>query len=87
VWFNVIEIRSSAQDFRNWHECDLRVAPINVRSWESNGLNADVVFGPFMTQTGSRIIRLVVRSEYKRGMPNRWLRLELEQFRATILPD
>jgi hypothetical protein len=32
-----------------WHECDLRAAPTNVRSWESNGLNADVAFGPFMT--------------------------------------
>jgi len=21
----------------------------NVRSWESNGLNADIAFGPFMT--------------------------------------
>ena len=31
------------------HECDLRAAPNNVRSWESNGLNADVAFGPFMT--------------------------------------
>jgi hypothetical protein len=30
------------------HECDLRAAPINVRSWESNGLNADVAFGPFL---------------------------------------
>jgi hypothetical protein len=34
---------------RLWHECDLRAAPINVRSWESNGLNADVASGPFMT--------------------------------------
>jgi hypothetical protein len=34
------------------HECDLRAAPINVRSWESNGLNADVTFGPFMTPSG-----------------------------------
>jgi hypothetical protein len=33
---------------RLWHECDLRAAPINVRSWESNGLNADVAFGPFL---------------------------------------
>ena len=33
-----------------WHECDLRAAPTNVRSWESNGLNADVAFGPLMTQ-------------------------------------
>jgi hypothetical protein len=31
-----------------WHECDLRAAPTNVRSWESNGLNAYVAFGPFM---------------------------------------
>jgi hypothetical protein len=36
----------------NGHECDLWAAPTNVRSWESNGLNADVAFGPFMTQTG-----------------------------------
>jgi hypothetical protein len=27
---------------------------------------------PVVTQTSSWIIRLVVRSEYKRGMPNRW---------------
>jgi hypothetical protein len=32
-----------------WHKYDLRLAPTNVRSWESNGLNADVAFGPFMT--------------------------------------
>jgi hypothetical protein len=31
------------------HECDLRAAPTNVRSWESSGLNTDVAFGPFMT--------------------------------------
>jgi hypothetical protein len=31
---------------------DLRPAPTNVRSWESNGLNADVAFGPFMTRRG-----------------------------------
>jgi len=31
------------------HECDLRAAPTNVRSWESNGLSANVAFGPFMT--------------------------------------
>ena len=36
---------------QNRHECDLRAAPTNVRSWESNGLNADVAFGPFMTRT------------------------------------
>ncbi len=36
------------------HECDLRAAPTNVRSWESNGLNADVVFGPFMTPSRHR---------------------------------
>jgi hypothetical protein len=30
------------------HECDLRAAPTNVRSWELNGLNADVASGPFM---------------------------------------
>jgi hypothetical protein len=36
---------------RFWHECDLRAAPTNVRSWESNGLNADVAFGPFMTHS------------------------------------
>src|SRR5262245_30206659 len=32
---------------KSWHECDLRAAPINVRSWESNGLNADDAFGPY----------------------------------------
>src|SRR5262249_52418455 len=32
---------------KSWHECDLWAAPINVRSWESNGLNADVAFGPY----------------------------------------
>jgi hypothetical protein len=34
----------------NWHKCDLRAAPTNVRSWERNGLNAEVAIGPFMTQ-------------------------------------
>jgi hypothetical protein len=29
--------------------------PTNVRCWESNGLNADVAFGPFMTRSGHRI--------------------------------
>src|SRR5260221_14643712 len=38
----------------SWHECDLRAAPINVRSWESNGLNADVAFGPFVTHLRHR---------------------------------
>ena len=32
-----------------WHECDLRAALVNVCSWESNELNADVAFGPFMS--------------------------------------
>jgi hypothetical protein len=31
---------------------DLRVAPTNARSWRSNGLNADIAFGPFMTPSG-----------------------------------
>src|SRR5262245_4335475 len=39
---------------RLWHECDLRLARTNVRSWESNGLNAHVAFRPFMTQSGHR---------------------------------
>jgi hypothetical protein len=30
----------SMADDRCWHECDLRAAPTNVRSWETNGLNA-----------------------------------------------
>jgi hypothetical protein len=37
---------------RSWHECDLRAAQINVQSWESNGLNADVAVGRLMTQSG-----------------------------------
>src|SRR5438067_495322 len=41
--------RSRVSGFVLWHGCDLRAAPINVRSWESNGLNADVASGPFMT--------------------------------------
>jgi hypothetical protein len=28
---------------------EYRTAPTNVRSWESNGLSADIAFGPFMT--------------------------------------
>jgi hypothetical protein len=32
---------------------EYRTAPTNVRSWESNGLNADVAFGPFMTHNGT----------------------------------
>jgi hypothetical protein len=31
------------------HERDLPVALTDVRNWESNGLNAHVAFGPFMT--------------------------------------
>jgi len=30
---------------QNRHECDLRAAPTNVRSWESSGLNPDIAFG------------------------------------------
>jgi hypothetical protein len=30
------------------HEWDLRAAPTNVRSSQSNGLNADVAFGPLV---------------------------------------
>jgi hypothetical protein len=47
--------------FSIWHECDLRTAPTNVRSWESNGLNADVAFGSFMTRTGLRLGWRVVK--------------------------
>jgi hypothetical protein len=36
------------------HECDLRAALSNVRSWESSGLDADAAFGPFMTNIGPR---------------------------------
>jgi len=36
----------------SWHECDLRATPTNVLCWESNGLNAGVAFGPFMTRSG-----------------------------------
>jgi putative tryptophan/tyrosine transport system substrate-binding protein len=35
----------------------LRAEPTNVRSWESTGRNAHVVFGPFMTQGGQRLLR------------------------------
>jgi hypothetical protein len=45
---NNAAIVAAAYD-RLWHECDLRAAATNVRSWESNGLNAEVAFGPFMT--------------------------------------
>jgi hypothetical protein len=34
------------------YKYDLRPALTNVRNWESNGLNAHVAFGPFMTQGG-----------------------------------
>src|SRR6266545_2222238 len=44
----------NGRDVAYWHECDLRAAPNNVRSWESNGLNADVAFGPFMTHCGRK---------------------------------
>jgi hypothetical protein len=55
----------------------------NTEAGESGDEGAD------FTQTASRIIRLVVRSEYKRGMPNAGVfwRLELEQLRARILPE
>jgi hypothetical protein len=36
------------QDFMTGFPASLWAAPTNVRSWESNGLNADVAFGPFM---------------------------------------
>jgi hypothetical protein len=39
----------------SWHECDLRAGPTNVRSWESNGLNPDVAFGPFMTDAVEKV--------------------------------
>jgi putative tryptophan/tyrosine transport system substrate-binding protein len=39
------------------HECDLRAARINVCSWESNGLNAEVAFGLFMTPSRHRLDR------------------------------
>ena len=35
-------------------KCDLRAALTNVRSWERNGLSAEVAIGPFMTRTGHR---------------------------------
>ena len=47
---------------RLWHEWDLRAAPTNVRSWESNGLNADVVFGPFMTHRDIGQVKIPQRS-------------------------
>jgi hypothetical protein len=41
--------------------------PANVRSWESNGLNADVAFGPFMTPTGHRrpAFAVLTREDYR----------------------
>jgi len=51
----VAETSPLGENVGSWRECDLRPALINVRSWESNGLNADVAFGPFMTRSGHRI--------------------------------
>jgi hypothetical protein len=34
----------------------MRAAPTNVRSSESNGLNAEVVFGPFMTDSVEKVL-------------------------------
>jgi hypothetical protein len=42
----------SSRNGRSWHECDVRGAPANVRSWESNGLNADVAFRISGAHTG-----------------------------------
>jgi hypothetical protein len=33
-------------------------AQTNVRSWESNGLNADVAFGPFMTDGVEKVSKM-----------------------------
>jgi hypothetical protein len=43
---------------RFWHERDLRAALTNVRSWESNGVNTDVAFVPFMTLNGHRPVEI-----------------------------
>src|SRR4029453_17435590 len=57
--------RETLANDRLWHECDLRAAPINVRSWESNGLNADVAFGPF-AYAKANPSRISFRSEERR---------------------
>ncbi len=44
------------RDVAYWHECDLRAAPTNVPSWESNGLNADA----FMTHLCHSTINFAV---------------------------
>ena len=38
----------------------LRAAATNVRSWDLNGLNADVAFGPFMTPRTAGAFRFLV---------------------------
>src|SRR5260221_8542145 len=38
----------------------MTVVGTNVRCWESNGLNADVTFGPFMTHLGHSAINFAV---------------------------
>ncbi len=52
----------NGRDVAYWHECDLRAAPTNVRSWESNGLNTDVAFGPFMTPSGRGSADVILQS-------------------------
>jgi hypothetical protein len=63
---NVRFFSCTAGAVHTWHECDLRAAPTNVRSWELNGLNVDVVFGPLMTPNRtslSRLLRAIARSQ------------------------
>jgi hypothetical protein len=51
----------------------IRMSKIVLQQYQDqSGRAAEIVGGPNLTQTCSRIIRLVVRSEYKRGMPHRW---------------
>jgi hypothetical protein len=70
---------------RNWHKYDLRPAPTNVRSWESNGLHADVAFGPFMTQRTLRGTEIPQCSGVLRRMA--WLSSQGQHGRRSAAPQ
>jgi hypothetical protein len=55
MWLSPIALtNATASRQRSISPNTMSSEPSNVRSWESNGLNADVAFGPFMTRSGPR---------------------------------
>src|SRR5258708_40093289 len=63
--FHNLSLREIAGNQPSRRGCCRKPAPMtvvgtNVRCWESNGLNADVTFGPFMTHLGHSAINFAV---------------------------